>query len=197
MVDHYLMYGVRKLNAQRVKNKKRKILETRCLSNYDRALLRNDLQQIDWETILSSHADNPDNMATTLQEIFESVLEIHAPLKKRRVGNTSAPWIAPDIRKLMKERDAAKKETKTSPERWNTYKHLRTQVTQKIRDSIQSHYLGLIEENKGDAKRMWQVINKVLDKATPSTEISSIDVEGKTITQERIQLKHLIITSPP
>ena len=185
MVDHYLVYGIRKVNAWRVKNKKPKVLETRCLSNYDRALFRNDLQQIDWETILSPYADNPDNMATTFQEIFESVLDIHAPLKKRRVGNTSAPWITPDIRKLMKERDAAKKATKTSPERWNTYKHLRNKVTRKIRDAIQSHYLGLIEENKGDPKRMWQVINKVLDKATPSTEISSLDVEGKTITKEK------------
>ena len=185
MVDHYLVYGIRKVNAWRVKNKKPKVLETRCMSNYDRALFRNDLQQIDWETILSSHADNPDNMAITFQEIFESVLDIHAPLKKRRVCNTSAPWITPDIRKLMKERDAAKKATKISPERWNTYKHLRNKVTQKIRDAIQSHYLGLIEENKGDPKRMWQVINKVLDKTTPSTEISSIDVEGKTITKEK------------
>ena len=32
---------------------------------------------------------------------------------------------------------------------------------------------------------MWQVINKVLDKATPSTEISSLDVEGITITKEK------------
>ena len=82
MVDHYLVYGTRKVNAWRVKNKKPKFLVTRSLSSYDRALFRNDLQQIDWETIFSSYADNPDNMATTFQEIFESVLDIHAPLKK-------------------------------------------------------------------------------------------------------------------
>ena len=82
MVDHYFVYGIRKVNAWRVNNKKPKVLETRCLSNHDRALFRNDLQQIDWETILISHADNPDNMATTFQETFESVLDIHAPLKK-------------------------------------------------------------------------------------------------------------------
>ena len=181
----YLVYRIRKVNAWRVNNKKPKVLETRWLSNYDRALFRSDLQQIDWETILSSHADNPDNMATSFQDMFESVLDIHAPLKRRRVGNSSAPWITPDIWKLMKERDAAKKATKTSPERWNTYKHLRNKETVKIRDAIQSHYLGLIEENKGDPKRMWQVINKVLDRATPSTEISSIGVEGKTITKEK------------
>ena len=133
---HLMVYGIRKVNAWRVKNKKPKLLETRSLSNYDGALFRNDLQQIDWETILSSYADNPDNVATTFQEIFESILGIHAPLKKRRVGNTSTPWITPEIRKLMRERDAAKKATKTYPEKWNTYKHLRNKVTQKIRDAI-------------------------------------------------------------
>ena len=74
--------GIRKENAWRVKNKKPKCLETRCLSNYDRALFCNELQQTDWETTLSSYADNPDSMATTFQQIFESVLDIHALLKK-------------------------------------------------------------------------------------------------------------------
>ena len=32
MADHYLVYGMRKVNAWRVKNKKPKVLETRCLS---------------------------------------------------------------------------------------------------------------------------------------------------------------------
>ena len=32
---------------------------------------------------------------------------------------------------------------------------------------------------------MWKVINKVLDKATPSTEVSTLDVEGRTITKEK------------
>ena len=54
-----------------------------------------------------------------------------------------------------------------------------------IRDAIQSHYHGLIEENKGDPKRLRKVINKVLDKATPSTEVSTLDVEGRTITKEK------------
>ena len=37
---------------------------------------------IDWETTLSSYADNPDGRATNVQDIFQSVLDIHAPLKK-------------------------------------------------------------------------------------------------------------------
>ena len=46
----------------------------------------------------------------------------------------------------------------------------------------------------------WQVINKVLDKARPSTEISSIDFEGKIITKEKDiaeALNHHFITIGP
>ena len=181
-----MVYGIRKVNAWRIRNRKPKVLETCSLSNYDKVQFRHDLQQIDWETVLSSYEDNPDKMAATFQEIFESVLDIHAPLKKRRVGNTSAPWITPEIRRLMKERDAAKKLTRTSPEKWHTYKHLRNKVTRKIRDAIHSYYHGLIEENQGDPKRMWKVIYKVLDKATPSMEISSLEVGGKQLQMKKI-----------
>ena len=107
-------------------------METRSLSNYDKALFRNGLQQIDLEIILGSFANSPGSMATTFQEIFQLVLDIHAPLRKMRAGKTFTPWMTPDIRKLMKERDAANTATKMSPEKWNTYKHLRNKVTQKI-----------------------------------------------------------------
>ena len=52
MVNHYMVYGVRKINAWRLKKKKPKIIETRSLSKYDKELFRNDLRQIDWPTIL-------------------------------------------------------------------------------------------------------------------------------------------------
>ena len=37
MVDHYLVYGIRKFNARRIKNRKPKLLDTRSLRNYDKA----------------------------------------------------------------------------------------------------------------------------------------------------------------
>ncbi len=83
MVDHYLVYGVRKVNAWRLnRNKKAKIVETRSLANYDKTSFINDLLQIDWSSILSLVAENPNSMASTFQEIFESLIDVHAPLKK-------------------------------------------------------------------------------------------------------------------
>ena len=62
MVDHYLVYGIRKVGNQRLKNKEPKIIESRNL-NHPRG-----------ETILSPLTNDPNSMAATFREIFESIL---------------------------------------------------------------------------------------------------------------------------
>ena len=74
-----------------------------------------------------------------------------------------APWITPKIRKLIKERDRAKRDAINSPDLWLVYKTHRNKVTKAIRDALQSYYLGLIDENKETPKRMWKAVNKVLN----------------------------------
>ena len=93
MVDHYMVYGVRKVNAWRLKKEhaKPKLVESRNMKQYDKALFLNDLQQIDWTTILDPLSNDPSGMANTFQEIFESILNVHAPIKRRRVRSEFAP----------------------------------------------------------------------------------------------------------
>ena len=66
------MYGVRKVNAWRIKKKraKPKIVESGTMKKYDKALFQHELQQIDWETILTLLANDPSAMAGTFQEIL-------------------------------------------------------------------------------------------------------------------------------
>ena len=184
MVDHYMVYAIRKINAWRLKKKKPKIIESRSLSRYNKELFRNDLRQIDWSTILDPLSENPNEMASAFQEIFELILDMHAPLKKRRVRGEFAPWLNQSIRNLMRERDLAKRAAEKSPEKWSLYKQLRNKVTKEIRVAIQSHYHGLINENKDNPKKMWQTINNVLDRSSKSTMPASLDIGGKKLTKE-------------
>ena len=102
MVDHYLVYEIRKINAWRRNNpRQRKVVEFRNLKKYDKMLFRQDLQQIDWETILSPFNVDPSSIATTFLEIFESILNSYAPLGRKRVRNDFAPWLSASLRKLM------------------------------------------------------------------------------------------------
>ena len=139
--------------ANKAEKSKAKIVESLTMKKYDKAIFQHDLQQIDWETILTPFANDPSAMAGTFQEIFESLLNIHAPIKKRRVRSEFAPWLTPSIRKSMETRDRLKKIAAKSPEIWSAYSKQRNKVTKEIRNSIQDYYKSLIEKNKGDPKK--------------------------------------------
>ena len=67
MVDHYLVYGIRKINAwRRFKKKKPNVIESRSMTKCDKALFRNDIEQVNWEAILTPFSDNPAGTAKYL-----------------------------------------------------------------------------------------------------------------------------------
>ena len=73
-------------------------------------------------------------------------------------------------------------------------------VTKEIKVAIETHYRGLIEENKDNPKKMWKTINKVLNKSSQSITTSCLDVEGNRITKEADiaeALNHHFVTVGP
>ena len=103
-------------------------------------------------------------MASTFQEIFNSVLDAHAPIKKRRVKKEFAPWLTPNIRKAMETRDRLKKIATRIPEMWSSYTKQRNRVTKLIRNSIQDQYKEIIEGSKGILKRCGKLSTESLTK---------------------------------
>ena len=67
------------------------------MKKYDKSLFDEDLKQIDWKTMLDTYTDDPSGMASTFQEIFNSVLDSHAPIKKGRVSKKSLLHGLPQI----------------------------------------------------------------------------------------------------
>ena len=85
----------------------------------------------------------------------------------------------------MTRRDKAKKDARRNPELWPLYKKLRNEVTEAIRIAMQDHYSSLIEQNKNDPKKMWRTINKVLDRDFSKVPVTSLNCEGKLLTNDR------------
>ena len=52
------------------------------MKKYDKSLFQEDLKQIDCKAILDTFTNDPSGMANTFQEIFNSVLNVHAPIKR-------------------------------------------------------------------------------------------------------------------
>ena len=185
MVDHYMIYVIRKVNAWRIRSKKSRILETRSLRNYDKAKLLHDLKEVNWEQVLSPFSESPNLMVDKFHNIFDELLNLHAPIRRKKIRNQLAPWITPQIKRLMEERDRAKKNSVKNPKLLKSYKSLQNKVTNTIRSSMRLHYQSLINENKDNPKNMWRTINKVLDKAPNSSTITQIRDGSKTVSDSK------------
>jgi len=92
-------------------------------------------------------------MLSTFQGIFELVLHMHAPLRKKRVSDEYAPRLNQSIRGLKRKRGISKRAAVKSPEKWSVYKHLKNAVTKKIKFAVHSYYLGLINEHQHNPKK--------------------------------------------
>ena len=64
------------------------------------------------------------------------------------------------------------------------YKKLRNKVREAVRVAIQDHYSGLIEKSKNNPKQMWQTINNVLDRNSSKVSVTSLNYEGKFLTND-------------
>ena len=102
--DHYLVYGVRKFPTFRSKPRN---ITCRNMKDYDRNVFVQDLRNVPWDLLYIS--DDPNDMVYTWENLFVEVINIHAPLKKRRIRNKPSPWLTHDIKKMMYHRDYLKR----------------------------------------------------------------------------------------
>ena len=82
MVDHYLIIRTRKISAWSILQKCQKTVETRMLKNCNKDEFLSALHSVDFITLFSELSFNPNLMTVTFHEILESLLNLHAPLRK-------------------------------------------------------------------------------------------------------------------
>ena len=89
-----------------------------------------------------------------------------SPIKKKRVRNSKAPWLTPEIKRLMWERDKTKRiATITNDQlKWTEYRRLKNRVNHSIKASKKAYYHSYFEDNAGKAKPTWNGINTLLSR---------------------------------
>ena len=84
ITDHYMVCCIRKLNAKSKIRKLQNKAEYRSFKNYDKEAFLSDLRAIDWERATSTSRSDPNNMVGNFYDLFCSVLDVNAPIKKRK-----------------------------------------------------------------------------------------------------------------
>ena len=165
--DHNCIFMSRKLNKSRFARPPK--AQPSCSIN---VIPRNQLQNlsegiknIDWEEILTS-----DNIETSCDSFLNKIKNVMSPLsrrgKSRARTRNSPPWLDQNCRDLLKSRDSLlKKYLKSglSTDRHN-FTHIRNKVVQSLRRAKANFFISVIEGAKGNGKKVWQTLNKLLGK---------------------------------
>ena len=94
-----------------------------------------------------------------------SVCNNHASVKRKRVRARSAPWLTPELKKQMFERDRSKKTASilNTPESWNRYKQLKNRVNHTLKAVKVEYYNTYFKDNFKNIKQTWRGINTLME----------------------------------
>lgn len=185
--DHSLVYSCLKLSVPRDKPK---IVESRNLKNYNMNCFNNHLYHLLSNSIWNQK--DPDQLWDQFKNIFNSVSDIYAPVKTRKVRSTYAPWLTTGIRREMNQRDYLKKKAvkNRSESLHQAYKTKRNQVNKLIKSAKSLYCKDNIDLNKDNPKEMWKNINQVISgkgRCSKTTTITTIkDDQGNIIHNEKL-----------
>ena len=128
--DHDLIYAILELKKPRSKPV---YITTRSFKHYNAPSFAYDISQVPWNIV--EIFDDVDDQLFVFNELFNDVLNEHAPIKTFKVRGRPNPCITPEIRELMKTRNYWQKVAKKTkdPLAWAAYKNFKHEVRREIR----------------------------------------------------------------
>ena len=179
--DHYLVFCVRKFRG--ACKKQHKHISTRQMKNFDQTEFVKDLLGVDWKGIVRN-TDDINVIVNTWTNIFSLILEKHAPTRNRRVSDRFCPWLTNDFKLMCKARDKLKKQAIRSKSEllMQAYRNIRNQANRLNEKLKREYFTHKIASCEGDLKSTWKTINNVLNKKSKTTNIASLNIEGKHIS---------------
>ena len=113
---------------------------------------------------------NPNHQWDKWKDMFVSVVDKHAPLKRSRIRNKRSPWLSSDIISLIRKRDFLKKRAIDTKEadNWNKYKRARNTVNNEIKIRKSNYNKEACFAHKKEPSKLWSTINEVCSRKPKS-----------------------------
>ena len=173
--DHYPVCLTRKLSNKSSSESKHKTITYRSVSHFDDLAFLSDLEAQPWSTL--DIFDNPNDALDFFLQIFEKVLDQHAPQRTRRVKRKLQPnWFNAEIAEAGKQRDHFHKQKDTENHRF-----WRNKTKSLISNSKKQIYTKNIQENKRNPKKLWKQLHEISNKSKSHTTPSVVNQEGEPI----------------
>ena len=182
--DHYLIYGIKKFPS--LKGEQR-FIEFRDFKNFNLENYLHDISEMN--SVNFEPCTDPNQMWYMWKSKFTELIDVHAPLKTRKVGKKVQPWITKEILDSKRNKNFLKKKaSKTrSPRDWQNFKFARNSHNKLVKSTIQQYYCSEIKNNHGDMKGTWKIINKIIHNSNKASKIPEIhDKDGEKIENRDI-----------
>ena len=184
--DHYLVYcTLGKTKGCKQNEHRHKV--GRNMKKVDVEKLKEDVAALSWEVIQNM------NSVIEAYDCFEktllSILDKHAPVRKKRIKKKESPWINNDVLLLIRQRNDQKKKAKQTgdSEDWKRYRELRNKVTACIRQAKKNYITRSINETNGKSGDIWKSLKCLMPQKHNSVKIPHIEIENNMI-DEKIEI---------
>ena len=105
--------------------------------------------------------------------MFLECVDKHAPLRTKRVRTSKSPWITPQLKKRMHERDFLKVKAIRSknPIDLRTFTKCRNSVNEEVKRTKQIYFKNAIHDNRGNMRNTWKIINELMYRSNRTSNI--------------------------
>ena len=162
--DHHLVISCRQ-STRRVREPSVQLV--RSMKDFNLEKFLSDLEHVPWSVIES--IDNIDDKWSMWKDLFLDVVNVHAPLKKRRYRlKPSLPWINSSILHRIRQRDKFRRESlnrlRLLDERLyyqHLYRQARSQVRKELAAAKSAFFQHTLASVKSNPREFWRLINKI------------------------------------
>lgn len=154
---HDLIYCAYSIKPPKMKPK---IIEYYDYKNIDLPALYRETTAMPWHGVY--YTNNVNNMNHIILNNLRHLFNKYVPLKQRRVTRPPAPWITPDIKQLMKERDrlCVLARRTQDPLTFSEFKIIRNRCKQLIRNSKSHYFKNILRAQKPPASK-WKTLKSL------------------------------------
>ena len=176
--DHYLIYGIRKFKTFK---QPPRFIEYRDFKHFNEQGFMCDLASL--STLNLAHSD-PNKSWMIWKKKFLEIVNMHAPLKRRKVSSKQIPWLTNDLLLKKREKTYLKRKAVLSKSMidWSAYRHARNRYNKLVKDTVRSHFQNKLHNNQGDLKKTWKTINELMNKSKKENTILEVRIDSLEIT---------------
>ena len=159
MSDHFTVQCALASKIPKAQLKPQSIITYRSFKHFDSAYFLHDLSNCSFSEIYS--IDDPDKAFTSFNNSLSTIINKHAPIKKKRIKNASLPpWLDSNIKSAISLRDKLKKNKE-----YNAFKQQRKHVKFLVRQAKKNYFNSIVKANSNNVVSIWKAINSLNNKS--------------------------------